>query len=204
MKKEILLFSITLLVANASIAQIDKKNILLGATFSYDNSNYQGSSSASNSNLDPRVGYAIGKNSVINLTLGYNQSKAEDANGNTTSKSSSFATGLTWQKFFPIKEKLGWYTDLYGIFSKGKSNQNYPGGNLYDSRSTGYVVGISPGIYYLPISGILFSANAGGISYGYSKYKSGSQPQGKTSNFTVNLLNYFGFGVGFIINKKAA
>jgi hypothetical protein len=202
MKKEILLFSMTLLVASASFAQIDKKDILLGATFSYGNSNSPGNISTSNSNLHPKIGYAIGNNSVLNLTLGYNHVKSEDANGNTTSKNSSFTTGLTWQKFFPIKDKVGWYTDLYGTMSSGKYTQDNGGGNINKTRTTGYGVGISPGLYYFPISSLLLSVNAGGMSYGYSKYKSGSQPDGKSSNFTVNLLNYFGFGIGFIINKK--
>jgi hypothetical protein len=203
MRKQILLFSLAFLSVIVSTAQIDKNDILLGGTFGYGSSNPQGSSSTSNANLSPRIGYAIGKNSVLSVRLGYNYSKSDDATGNNVSKNSSFSAGLSWQKFFLIKEKLGWFTDLYGSFSRGYTKyQSTPPGNISKSNSTGYSAGVSPGIYFIPVTGLLLSANAGGLSYGSSKFKFNGQETGKNSNFTINLLNYFGFGIDFIINKK--
>jgi hypothetical protein len=203
MRKQILLFSIACLGVMISIAQINKSDILLGGTFGYGNYSSQGNSSNSNANLSPRISYAIGKNSVLSVRLGYNYGKSEDATGNNVSKNSNFSGGLSWQNFFLIKEKLGWFTDLYGSFSRGYTKyQSTPSGNISKSNSTGYSAGVSPGIYFIPVSGLLLSANTGGISYGFSKFKSGGQETGKSSNFTVNLLNYFSFGIDFIINKK--
>ena len=201
MRKQILLFNLACLSVIVSTAQIDKNDILLGGTFGYGSSNSQGNSSNSNANLSPRIGYAIGRNSVLSVRLGYNYSKSEDATGNNVSKNSSFSAGLSWQKFFLIKEKLGWFTDLSGSLSRGYTKYQSTG-NISKSNSTGYSVGVSPGIYFIPVSGLLLSANAGGLSYGSSKSKFNGQETGKSSLFTVNLLNSFSFGIDFIINKK--
>ncbi|WP_276502992.1 hypothetical protein [Terrimonas pollutisoli] len=204
MKKQILLFSIAALSVVIGKAQIDKNDILLGGTFGYGTYDYSGNikSANSNANLSPRIGYAIGKNSVLSARLGYSHGKSEDANGNEDYKSIGFSTGLSWEKFFPIKEKLGWYTDLSGTFSNGTTRQEYTPGNNYKRKSTGYSAGVSPGIYFIPTSGLLLSANAGGVSYWYSKSRSGGQPADKISNFNINLLNSFNFGIDFIINRK--
>lgn len=203
MRKIILtIFTASVFVCSAN-AQIKKGDILLGGTFGYGNSNSQGNSSGSNANLNPSIGYAIGKNSVLSIRLGYNRGKSEDTNGNYVSKYTGFSTSLAWKKFFPIKDNLGWFTDLYGAFSSGSIKQQYtPGSSISKSTSTGYSAGVNPGIYFIPASGLLLSVNAGGLSYGSSRLKSSGQPTGKNSNFTVNLLNYFGFGIDFIINKK--
>ena len=140
MKKQILLFNIASLCVIGCIAQIDKKDILLGGTFSYVSSNSSGNtiSSASNANLNPRIGYAIGKNSVLSVRLGYSQGQSKDADGNVNYKSTTFSTGLSWQKFFSIKDKVGWYTDLYGTFSSWTIRQGYAQGNIYKTKSPGY------------------------------------------------------------------
>jgi len=203
MRKIILaVITVSLFVSTAN-AQIKKGDILLGGTFGYGNSNSPGNSSSSNANLNPSIGYAIGKNSVLSIRLGYSHGKSEDANGNYVSKYTGFSTGMAWKKFFPIKDKLGWFTDLYGAFSSGSIKQQYtPGSSMSKSTSTGYSAGVNPGIYFIPSPGLLLSINAGGIVYGSSRLKSSGQPTGRNSNFTVNLLNYFGFGIDFIINKK--
>lgn len=204
MKKRILLFSIATLSVVISKAQIEENDILLGGTFGYGTSDYSGNtnSATSNANLSPRIGYAIGKNSVLSVRLGYSHAKAKDVSGDYIYKSTGFSSGLSWEKFFPIKEKLGWYTDLSGMFASGTVNQKYTTGSNYKSKSTGYSAAVSPGIYFIPTSGLLLSANAGGISYGYSKFNSSGQTTGKNSNFNINLLNSFNFGIDFIINRK--
>lgn len=201
MKKQILLFGIASLLVTASMAQIDKKDILLGATFAVNSSDNSIHSTNSNSNLRTRVGYAIGRNSVLNITFGYSFLKTEGP-GNTY-KSNIFSTGLSWQKFFVIKDKLGWYTDLNAMFNNGTSKYLYPGSE-YKTRSKGYSTGVNPGIYYTPVNGLLLTVNAGGINYEYFKNSTSGQPTGKESNFTINVFDYFGFGIGFIINKKAS
>lgn len=202
MKKQILLVGICCLLVIFSSAQIDKGDLLLGGTFGYGTYNSNGVNNNSNTNLNPRIGYGIGRNSVLSVRLGYYHGKSEDANGNNISKNTNFSTGLSWQNFFPIKDRLGWYSDIYGMFGSGITRYENNLGAINKNKSSGYSAGASPGIYFIPVSGLLISANAGGLNYGYSRYQSSGQPTGKNSNFNVNLLNYFGFGIDFIINKK--
>jgi hypothetical protein len=200
MKKQILLFSISSLFVAASIAQVDKKDILLGATVAVNSNDNSIQSTNSNSNLRTRIGYAIGRNSVLNITFGYSFNKAEGSG--YTYKSNIFSTGVSWQKFFVIKDKVGWYTDLYAMYNNGTSKHLFPAGES-KVRSQGYSIGVNPGIYYKPVNSLLLTVNAGGISYDYFKNSTSGQPVGRESNFTVNVFDYFGFGIGFIISKKA-
>ena len=204
MKKQILLFSIALLFVTASLAQIDKGDILLGGTFGFGNTNATSgtTTTSSNANLHPRLGYAIGRNSVLSLALGYNYGKSKDVTSNQGSRLNAFSAGVSWQKFFPIKDKVGWYTDLSATYTNGKIKYQIGSSSPYESKSNGYAAAANPGIYFMPTPSLLLTSNVGGVSYGYSKDKVGGQPTAKTSNFSINFLSYFGFGVVFIINKK--
>jgi hypothetical protein len=197
-------FFIASMLMLTSHAQIAKNEILLGGTFGYGNSNYSGGST-SNSNLSPRLGYAITNNSVLNVRLGFNYSKDESPNANRVNKNTGFGAGLSWENFFPIKDKLGWLTDISATFTTGTSRQeDISASNTIKSTSNGYTVALNPGIYFMPSESLLLSANVGGLSYSHSKYKSSGQPTGNSSNFIFNFLNYYSFSIDFIINKKKA
>jgi hypothetical protein len=204
MKKQILLFSIALLFVTASIAQIDKGDILLGGTFGFGNTNQSSAitTTSSNANVHPKLGYAIGRNSVLNLAVGYDYGKTESETSNQTTKLNSFRAGISWQKFFPIKNNVGWYAELAAAYTKAKIKYQMGANSFYDVNSNGYAAAANPGIYFMPTSSLLLTGNVGGVTYGYSKDKNDGQPTAKNSNFSINLLSYFGFGIAFVINKK--
>lgn len=196
MKKQILLCSILFSCFFAAQAQIQKGDVLIGGTFGY-NSNSNGNEN-SNVYIDPAVGYAVGKNSVMSLKGGYSFSK--NKGDIYSSNSNGYNVGLSWKKFFSIKERVGWFTDVYGLYTYQKSKTEYQTG-ITSSTSKGFEVGAKPGIYFLPTSSLLLTADVGGISYSQSKYESTVGNDGKSKNFNVNLLNSFTLGIHFIINK---
>src|SRR5882672_904537 len=206
MKKQILLFVLASFSFLFSQAQINKGDFLLGGSFGYGNSNQSNSNSSSNANLNPRLGYAIGKNSVVSVILGMNANKSKSQDGNYVAKNNGFSSGISWEKFFSIKDRVGWFTNLYGEYSgsSSKTTTTYLGTtNSTKNTSTGYSAGFNPGIYFMPSSGLLLSANLGGIGYNHSKYKSSNnQSLSSQNDFAVNFLSYFGVGIDFIINKK--
>jgi hypothetical protein len=214
MQKKLLLILMLAGPALVSHAQVEKNDWLLGGSFSFgtnsNNSNNGSNSSSftgSNSNLNPDLGWAVGKNSVIGLRGGISVSTNKDASGSKQTYD-SYLAGAFWRKFFPINDKVGWYGDLSAAYSLSKNKNTYsePSPTLTTS-SKGYRAGLSPGIYYKPGKKIFLNAGFGGLTYSYYKNNSddiipANSFSSKSSNFGINLLNYFSFGVSFILNKE--
>jgi hypothetical protein len=203
MKRQTLLaFIIVLASATASRAQIQKGDILLGATLGIGYNSNNTHSSSANANLAPRVGLAIGKNSVLGLqtNFGYQHSKPGDNNSTWERTATTLGAGLYWRKFMPIKDKIGWFLEPNAAFSYGKTKDE-SGSQKTEYSATGYSAGIVPGIYYQPVPKLLLSVDFGGLNYSYYINKSEGNPTSKTSNVNFSLLSYFTFGVDFLLTK---
>ncbi len=70
------------------------------------------------------------------------------------------------------------------------------------TTNMGLGAGINPGIYYAPLPRLIVNADFGGIAYGYSKNTSAGTEDYHTSAVNVNFLNYFSFGIDFILTKR--
>lgn len=191
--------------ALASRAQVEKNDWLLGGTFSFgaNSGSSQGiSNSSSNSNLNPELGWAAAKNSIIGFRGGLSTGTSKDNNDNKMT-TTSYSAGLFWKRLFPINEKVGWYGDLSGGYSYSKTRYSYPvASSTQEYSANGYYASITPGVYYKPSGKVLLNAGIGGVNYGHSKSSNTSTGESKSNSFYVNLLGYFTFGVSFIIGKS--
>jgi hypothetical protein len=202
MKKISILLCSTLICFFSVNAQIKKKDVLLGGTFGFNSNNNNSGGAGSNTNINPRIGYAIADNSVLYLRLGAGFSSSKSSDNSEKYKSNNFNFGVSWQKLFQVKEKFGWYTDLYGQIFSGKSKHDIFGSSI-KAETSSLMVGINPGLYFMATPRFKINADFGGFSYAYSKNKNSTQGTTNTSsNFNFNLLNYFGFGFDFVLNKK--
>ena len=203
MKRVTLLALIIVLASTtATRAQIQKGDILLGASLGMGYSSNNVPSSSSNANIAPRIGLAIGQNSVLGLqtSFGYQHSKPGDNTGAWESNYINVGAGLYWRKFIPIKNKIGWYLEPNASFGYGKNKQKN-GSQKTESSTTGYSAGIVPGIYYQPIPKLLLNVDFGGVSYYHNVAKSEGNPSSKSSGVNLSLLNSFTFGVDFLLTK---
>jgi len=201
MKKKLLLaIAISIFLVHSLNAQVEKNDWLLGGTFSVNANNSNNTLNYPNSNtgISPHIAYAIGKNSVVGLNFNFNYNTASDSYHYL-----AFSTNILYKKYFVIKHKLGWYTQLGGgigwsrstlttIDQSGQEEKIVRNGNLFS-------VGVAPGIYFQASPGILINADCGGLGYNYvyNTYGDGYW----NSSFNVNFLSTFTFGIDFIIGK---
>ena len=199
MQKTLLLILTMIVSALASQAQVEKNDWLLGGSFNFNtaNSSYPSSSTgSSNSNLSPEMGFAVGKNSVVGIRGGISIGSTKDGSGSKQT-TSSYQASAFWKKLFPISEKVGWYSDV----AAGYNYIRYKNDNtqmVVTSSSRGFSASATPGVYYKAGKKTLLNASIGGLSYYHAKNTDGYT----SSSFNLSLLNYFSFGISFILNKE--
>ncbi len=207
MQKKVLLAIAIVACGLASHAQVQKGDWLLGGSFSYStNSNTSPgisgntTNTSSNSNFNPGFGLAVGKNSVIGLRGSFGYTPGNNGQG-VKQFNINYLAGGFWKKYFPINEKVGWFTDFeaaYSFYENKSTNATDPTQN-YKYTDKGFSVLVSPGIYYKAASKILLDAGFGNISYNYTSPGGGSGQ----NNFKLNLLNYYTFGISFLISSRS-
>lgn len=203
MKKISILSVVALLFSISHLkAQVQKKDLLLGGTLSIGTNNYSGGNNTSNTNLNPRIGYAIGSNSTLSLRLGFGINTGKSPYG--SNRYTNFSAGISWKRFFSIKEKFGWYTDVYGNASTGSSRQTSPSSVTSKITNIGFGAGLTPGIYYMELPRLIISTDFGGIGYSYTRNTETGSNAFRSSYINVNFLNYFSVGVDFILTKRKA
>ena len=188
----------------ASQAQVQKGDWLLGGTFSfYTSSSNNGSTTntGSNSNLNPELGLAVTSNSIVGLLGGFSTSTTKDNSGNKMTNN-SYSAGLFWKRLFSINDKVGWFGDLSGSYDHSKYTTTSMLGSKQEASANGFSASLSPGVYYKPGRKIFLTAGIGGLSYNHSRTGQSSSNPVTYNSFNVSLLNYFTFGVSFILNKE--
>ncbi|WP_315819931.1 outer membrane beta-barrel protein [Paraflavitalea speifideaquila] len=177
MKRQILLLLvITISFTTTLTAQVQKGDWLLGATMGVyygSSSNLNGSST--NSNLSPRISYAIGNNSVLGLKVGFGYQTSKSETNSDKSNNTSIGTTIYWRHYMTIKKQLGWYLEPSAGFSTGRNVQTYPSGKVKNTY-TGYTVNVTPGLYYQALPKLLVNVDFGGLGYVHNRNKSGELP----------------------------
>lgn len=204
MKRQTLLLLVIVISSTATLtAQVQKGDVLLGATMGI---NYWNSdpltSSSSNSSLSPRIGFGIGQNSVLGLrsSVIYSTNKSETSIVKTTEM--SIGTSVFWRKYMPIKKQFGWYAETNGGIYFGKNVNRNAVGDKNKTTSTRYVATVIPGLYYQALPKLLINVDFGGLGYSYSRSKYEGSPTSRTSNAYINLMSSFTFGVDLILGRK--
>jgi len=203
-KKSILLVAAFLAITIASFSQIEKKDILIGGTFGFNTGTPNGMTTTNNTNINPRIGYAIGNNSVLSARLGFGFGNSK-TDGVSKTNNYSLSLGLSWRKYFPLNEKFGWYADLngnYQLIEQKTKSLGVGSPNTIETYIRERSVYVNPGIYFMPVKGMIIGADVGGLGYSYSKTSYGVGSGTRNSGFSANFLNTFNFGIDFIINKK--
>lgn len=205
MKKQLLFTVIAIAATTTLSAQVNKGDILLGATLGagYNNSNSGASTtSQSNSNLAPRIGFGVGNNSVLGarLNVAYGSTKTKQYDNKTSTF--TYGASIFWRKLMPITKQIGWYVepDAGIAFSRYTSKSS---GTKSKTTSTSYTAGVVPGIYYQPLSSLLISADFGGLNYYHRQYKDAGGVKTKSNDISLGLLQSFTFGIDFILGRKA-
>lgn len=178
----------------SSRAQIQKGDVLLGASVGVNTNNYSGGSS-SNAGISPRIGVAIGTNWVLGarFSAGFSNTKSDSKTTTTNLGATVFV-----RKYMPVKNKLGWYAELgAGV---GTVNGKTTNGSIENKQNTfSYNAGFIPGVYYHATPKVLLSVDAGGIGYFHSKNKNNVTTTSKTSGFGLNFLSSFSFGIDLVL-----
>jgi hypothetical protein len=201
--KQTILPTLFVLLGSTLNAQIQKGSILLGGSLGYNSSNYTIFSSTSNATISPRVSYAIGNNSVIGISGNFSHGKSKAVNSDDKVTSIGYSASAFWRRYFPVQNKLGWYSEFTGGIG-GSSNKREIMGGSSKTTTTSWTAGAIPGVYFQALPKLVINANVGGINYYRSKDKGSSGITGsKNSAFNVNFLSTFNFGVDFIIGKKS-
>ncbi|NJB71862.1 hypothetical protein GGR42_002324 [Saonia flava] len=149
----------------------------------------------------PNVGYAVGKNIITGLGLGYGYSKSEILSANegainnfTSNDSRTFTIAPYIRGYFPLGEKLAFYTQGEVGFSKTKNTSDDENNNMVinERKNNSYFIGIRPGITYFVSKKLALETGIGFLGYTKTdselKSDSGTFDQsGKASNFNFSL-----------------
>lgn len=197
MKRQILLLLVITISATTTLtAQVQKDDVLLGATMGvyYGSNSSMNSGSSSNSNLSPRIGFGLGHNAVagFRVKFGYQTSKSETSSNRLST--TSIGGGVYWRRYMPIKSQIGWYIEANGgVTFRNEVNKNEVG-DKGKATSTEYSVGAVPGLYYQPLPQLLIHVDFGGVGYSHTKNKYEGNSMNKYSNVYLTLMNSFTFG----------
>ena len=201
MKKRILLSLPFILLAVSLRAQVKKGDLLLGATLGFNYNSQNNNPSGSNTNISPRLSLGIGHNSTLGLAASFGYNTYKSADGFDKNTGISFGSTLFWKKYYTIKNRFGWYTQLEGSFNTGKVK--YKNSTTeFTNRNISYGGGLVPGFYYQVSPRLLLNADVGRISATRSILKnSNGDITSRTTNVNAQFLTFFTFGVDFRIGK---
>jgi hypothetical protein len=189
----------------AAVAQVTKGDLLLGGTMGFVGSSTtfnNNSNTSTNVNFYPRIGLAIGANSILATKLGYGFSKTKLDDSDLESATNNFLFGLSWRKLLPFKAKLGWYPEIGANYGTGKSTSTDFAGVKRTSKSNGFGVYITPGLYYAVSPGFLLNVDFGGIAFNQTKSTDAAGTNSKNRAFQIGFFQAFNFGFDLIIGGK--
>jgi len=216
MKKIVLL---TLLFVNGiTVAQnekfkeekinIDKGTWSFGGQLSFNLSNSEfesnGSTQESDNNgisINPEVGYAVQKNLIIGLGLGYSYFDAKSGNNFSDSRN-TFSIYPYIKKFIPVNKNL--LFSIRGEIQFSKTNfENSNNNFLNNGNDQGFFIGFRPGISYFISNKLALEANIGALGYSRSTrdFDTNNSDKATTNSFSFdfNSSNLF-FGLTYFLH----
>ena len=212
MRTKILLTVVIFIAAiYSSNAQINIDRYLIGGSINYYNTTNP-TTVGFYSNL--QIGKVIKDNSVIGLTGSYSSN-----NYNYTvaspNKTRSYTSGIFYRKYTSLAKKFYFFGELDASYSYSRNiQQNYNGGQYYNSKSSGVAVSFIPGISYNVWKRLqmeLSIPSLASLSYSHistidSSLPSSVSPQKRDSyavgiNLNSNIISNFAIGFKFLLGK---
>ncbi|WP_276496408.1 outer membrane beta-barrel protein [Pontibacter litorisediminis] len=213
-------------LTSAALAQTSQGTVVASGSLGYQNNNHKNDADTQKSvnrsfTLAPSIGYMLRDGLEAGISVGYTSSNDESkvynvlpggslelrSTSETTNR--SLAIGPYLKKYFSVSEKIAFtgqaylnYVsaehDYHSDYSNSRSRSNY--------ESTGFSVGLRPGITFFPTSKIGLSAGFG--SLGYTRSTSTSEleyfedSKSTSSEFGLNLSgSTLSFGLGYYISR---
>lgn len=200
---------ITLFLTMLTIAQDEEKNYStiekgswnLSGNFALNSSNFNFENTNQNDtkntmfSINPQIGYAISKNLMFGLGLGYTFNLNEHQNAlNSEFKRNTYQINTYLKKLFPITNNLT--INVLGEIGYMKSNLEYDPSN---DESNSFSIGFRPGFSLFLSRKIALETQIGFLGYSHSKNESSFNSAESTSNsFNLNLnSNNLLFGVTY-------
>jgi hypothetical protein len=135
--------------------------------------------------LTPNIGYAISKNTLLGVQLGYTHSDNGDDN-----YSDSYKVGMSVKKYFPVSKKFSFNITSRANFSWGDNN-------LSQSFKR-FFIGFTPEISYFLTENFALEAEIGSLGYSNHKNKTDSEYIYTSDSFALNLNSSdIQFGVSY-------
>jgi opacity protein-like surface antigen len=199
MKKAFILAACLLVASIATKAQTYKMWLSGTASMSSTNDKFGGTTDKSSTGVfGPVFGYNVNSNITVGLGLKYSSDVNDpDGPGKTTT------TGFSISPFARYYKSAGEHVSIYGAawvsIVSGKIKQE---GQTNDFKTSGFGVGIAPGIQYWFSDRWSINGEWGILSYGTSKVKD-SNPEQKSDTFKFGLdLSAFTVGLNYHFVKK--
>ncbi|NII24036.1 hypothetical protein HB364_03015 [Pseudoflavitalea sp. X16] len=194
-----------------SQAQLNKGEKMLGASLSYISNKLEYVSDrtikASQFNIQPSIGFGLGKNWIVGGMIGYNythQKQERDGMGvEEAIKTNIFGIGAWTRKFYPLLDKFGIYGQ--GNFAVGFGKAKREPSTLFVSTKSdvsAFNANIQPGFYFLPGKKVILEATFGMIGYTSTKqdYEVNTPFWDiNNSEFKFSITEGLSFGVKFIL-----
>lgn len=157
----------------------------------------------------PNIGYALGKNFMVGLGLGYGYFKSENlsirdemVNSFNTSNSTSYSIFPYARGYFPVGRKLAFYAQGEVRFTDINTRFNDENSNLpaNESDRKNYFIGVRPGLTFFVSKNFALETALGSFGYSREELERDDQGQGDSDSFNFNLNSsdlFFGLSYYF-------
>lgn len=198
--RKLILLSFVLLSAFVAQAQIQKGDVQLGGSISY-NSNESGGLDNSNFSFSPQAGLFVSETTSVGVILGLNSgtfNAFNQVNGNMEELTSNLFTFGAYARFHkPVVENLYLFLQPAVALGSGKIEQI----NANDAETDTFGISVSPGITYFLSPKFALEMRLGGVNYSRVKTENnGAENTATAFSFDMDLATV-GLGLNFYIRK---
>jgi hypothetical protein len=178
------------ILASFFAAKAQTGSVLVGGDVNFSSSKVQGSDFKNHSlSLNPYVGYQFNDNWTAGVIASLNSQKQED--GASKNKQSSYGAGPFIRYTQPLSNLFSVYGQLEGLFASYKNKSTIGGVTNVTTQGTGIGVNLFPAVFLNLKNNFGLNFNIGGITYGVSNPKTGSN----TNTFNINFGQTASIGV---------
>lgn len=149
--------------------------------------------------LSPQVARVLGGNSVLGLDLSGALSSSK-SNENTVSNAHSLGSGLFYQRYYPLSDRLFFTTKLAAALATSKSSYRINGDEQSSGKDRIFSASLNPGLAWRASDRVLLNASIGVIGYSTNTYyHSSPAPTYESNSFQIGFRSP-SFGVSFLFN----